>query len=92
MLSFLLGAIGKFLVWTAELVVGAVIEGFLFGQEVITIATSKKKKKKPAMTKKVKSPTKKQRKKMSQSSGGTSSQDYLSPGAKGTIINSGGPK
>ena len=34
----------------------------------------------------------KQRKKMSQGAGGTSSRDYLSPGAKGTIINSGGPK
>ncbi len=31
MLAFLLGAVGKFLVWTAELVIGAVIEGFLFG-------------------------------------------------------------
>jgi hypothetical protein len=45
------------------------------------------------MTKKNTSPSKKQRKKMSQSSGGgTSSKDYLSPGAKGTITNSGGPK
>ena len=91
MLSFILGVVGKFLIWTAELVFGAVIEGFIFGQEVIII--TKKKKKKPAMTKKNTSPSKKQRKKMSQSSGGgTSSKDYLSPGAKGTIINSGGPK
>ena len=57
------------------------------------IHIAKKKKKKPAMSKKVKSPSKKQRRKMSQGSGrGTSSQDYLSPGAKGPTINSGGPK
>jgi hypothetical protein len=47
--------------------------------------SKKKKKKKPAMSKSVKSPSKKQRKKASQ---GFSSQDYLSPGAKGHNCNS----
>jgi hypothetical protein len=46
----------------------------------------KKKKKTPAMTKRVKSPSKKQRR----TQGHSGSPTFLSPGANGTIINSGG--
>lgn len=31
MLSFLFGLVGKFLLWTAEVTFGAVIEGIIFG-------------------------------------------------------------
>lgn len=48
----------------------------------------KKKKRTPAMQKKVKSPSKKQRR----AQGHCGSPTFLSPGANGTVINSGGPK
>ena len=91
MFSFLFGLVWKTFTWAVETIATATLEIMIFGQKG-DVYLAKKKKKKSAMTKKNTSPSKKQRKKASQCSGGYSSLDYLSPGAKGHVINSGGPK